>query len=83
MELLNLRPQETDWPSGIPLLIVHGDRDRCTPYEDALKFRRSNPETIKLHTLHGADHGFGDKIREAYRVSCDWFAEHRRGKTVP
>jgi len=74
VELLNLRPQDTVWPSDLPLLIVHGDRDTCTPYEDVLQYRRSNRDIVKLHTIAGADHGFDDKLQEAYRVTLDWFS---------
>src|ERR1043166_6096796 len=35
MELLQMRPQETVWPTEVPLLIVHGDRDRLLPHQDA------------------------------------------------
>lgn len=73
MELLNLRPQDTVWPSYLPLLIIHGDRDTCAPYEDVVEYRRSNPGIVKLHTIHGVDHGFDDKLQEAYEITRDWF----------
>lgn len=73
MELLFLQPQETVWPADLPLLIVHGNRDTCAPYESVLAYCRKNPGPVRLHTLDGADHGFGEKIPEAYAVTMEWF----------
>jgi pimeloyl-ACP methyl ester carboxylesterase len=82
MELLNMHPQDTVWPSCLPLLIVHGDRDTCTPYEDVIEYCRANPGVVKLHTIHGVDHGFDDKIREAYSVTLDWFAGYSGDSSI-
>ncbi len=81
MELLFLKPQETVWPASTPLLIVHGDRDSCSPYEDAVNYRNSNPGRVELYTLAGADHGFEGRLQEAYEVTLRWFSKYR--KSVP
>ncbi|MCE5334699.1 MAG: alpha/beta hydrolase [Desulfobacteraceae bacterium] len=73
MELVFLNPQQTVWPAHPPLLIVHGDGDTCAPYRCALEYRRKNPGPVTLHTLPGADHGFGDRIPDAFRVTLDFF----------
>jgi uncharacterized protein len=79
IELLNLRPGATAWPTDIPLLIVHGDKDTCAPYDDVLEYQRSNPDIIKLYTIPGVDHGFDDKLQEAYGVTRDWFSGRSEG----
>ncbi|MHC1728373.1 MAG: alpha/beta hydrolase family protein [Syntrophobacteraceae bacterium] len=75
MELFVLRPQDTVWPKCPPLLIIHGDRDTCVSCEDSKSYHAKNFESVTLYTLPGADHGFGDKLFEAYEATLGWFAE--------
>jgi len=75
MELLNLRPEETKWPSNLPLLIIHGDHDTSVPHADAVEYCKRYPSAT-LHTLPGVDHGFDDKIAEAYGKTLEWFRQH-------
>ena len=73
VELLFLHPQDTVWPPNLPLLIIHGDGDTCVPYEDSLHFWERNRHIVRLHTLAGADHGFGAGLSEAFETTVAFF----------
>jgi len=75
MEMLNLHPEDTKWPSNLPLLIIHGDHDTCVPHADATEYCKRNPAAA-LYTLSGVDHGFDQKISEAYGKTIEWFRQH-------
>ena len=75
MELIQLRPQDTVWPRSIPLLVIHGTEDTCVPYEDAIDYSHKNAGAATLHTLQGVDHGFDDKIEEAFTLTRNWFLQ--------
>jgi pimeloyl-ACP methyl ester carboxylesterase len=74
MELLLLRPQDTVWPHDVPLLIIHGDRDTCVPYEDSFHFWERNQNGVRLLTLEGMDHGFGARLSEAFEATLAFFS---------
>ena len=55
------------WPQiGVPVLFVHGDRDRLCPagrLDDAR--RRHLPDGLhRAHVVAGADHGFDVRVRD-------------------
>lgn len=54
-----LRPFEELSRLSQPTLIIHGDRDSMVPYDVSLDAANKGSH-IRLHTLHGADHGFTD-----------------------
>ncbi len=54
-----LRPLATNKLAGLPVLLVHGDRDRIIPYEcseSAFKDIRKVSPTSELHILRGREH---------------------------
>lgn len=75
IELLNFRPQDTRWPDDLPLLIIHGDRDTSVPHADSVDYWNRNPATT-LHTLTGVDHGFDEKLSDAFTKTLEWFKQH-------
>jgi len=75
MELLNLHPEAAAWPIGVPLLVIHGDRDTCVPHSDAHDYCARN-RGARLLTLKGVDHGFDDSISCAYRETLEWFTRN-------
>jgi alpha/beta superfamily hydrolase len=75
MELLHFDPQDTIWPANLPLLIIHGNNDTCVPYIDALNYSQNNIKSVKLHTIFGVDHGFDERIEEAYKLTLEWFSK--------
>lgn len=75
MELLSLHPDATVWPSSLPLLIAHGDKDSAVPYKDSSEFCSRN-KNCKLTTIPGADHGFEGSIEKVYKVTLDWLNSH-------
>ena len=76
MELLLLAPERITWPSGLPLLIVHGDSDTCVPFLDADQYVKRNHDNATLHCVPGVDHGFDEKIPEVFQRTTSWFREH-------
>lgn len=76
MELLLLCPEQTTWPSSLPLLIVHGDGDTCVPFNDAEEYANRNHNSVMLHRIPGVDHGFDDKISDVFLQTVQWFKEH-------
>lgn len=76
MELLLLQPHQVRWPEGLPLLVLHGDQDSKVPHEDAADYCRRHPQSTRLHTISGADHGFGEKLEEVLAETVAWFRKH-------
>ena len=76
MELLLLCPENTAWPSNLPLLVVHGDRDTCVPFSDAEEYAIRNRDNVTLHRVPGVDHGFDHKIHDVFQKTVQWFKEH-------
>ncbi|WP_086820209.1 alpha/beta hydrolase [Allokutzneria sp. NRRL B-24872] len=59
--------------SGVPALVVHGDRDSAVSYEIAQEAAATRPNT-DFHTVRGSDHGFDtrDRENEAVTVTIEW-----------
>ncbi|GAB2814312.1 alpha/beta fold hydrolase [Actinocorallia aurea] len=72
-ELTRYRPAEAFAASGVPALVVHGDRDSYVSYEIAARAAKERPGTV-FHTIKGSDHGFDSREREdeAIEVTVDW-----------
>lgn len=77
MELLHFQPAAKVWPKGIPLLIIHGDRDSAVPCSDAVDYQQNNSEQVTLHVIPGVDHGFDDQVTRAYSLTVEWFKDHQ------
>ncbi|MBC8489625.1 MAG: alpha/beta hydrolase [Bacteroidetes bacterium] len=77
MELLLLHPESTLWPINIPLMIIHGTTDTLVPYNDAIMYANNN-KSVLLHSILGVDHGFDEKIDEAYQFTKEWISKHKR-----
>jgi len=73
MELLNFHPDATIWPLGLPLLVIHGDKDSAVPCYDALEYQKRNDRVVTLRIIQGVDHGFDDKISDVYELTAEWF----------
>lgn len=80
-----LSPAEYVKPDGIPVLLIHGDKDRVLPLSssqfmlDAAK--RAGDQNVQLQIVKGADHGFGgEKIEpsldEVQRMTGEFLAKH-------
>ena len=88
IELLQMRPQETVWPTEVPLLIVHGDRDKFVPHQDVVDYCARNTG-VTFKSIAGADHGFGSQIAEVYATTRNWLSASpdsgvpRRSPTTP
>lgn len=55
------------WPRiAVPLLFVHGDRDRLCPVEalDRARHEHLRDTAHCAHVVSGADHGFGVRVRD-------------------
>ena len=61
-----------------PSLLIHGDKDRLVPYQQAEiiveKFKEANGPT-RLVTKEGADHGWANLGNDMVTI-VDWFDEH-------
>lgn len=76
MELLLLRPQDTAWPRSTPLLVLHGDQDTLVPCEDAKAYCDRNGDIATFIPLDGVDHGFDDKLVDAFVTTVEWFRRY-------
>ena len=41
----------------VPVLLIHGEEDRCVPCEMSRRIAAANPEKIRLEMFPGAGHG--------------------------
>jgi uncharacterized protein len=73
-EFAHYKPEEYFVSSGVPALVIHGDRDSYVSYEVAR--RAAARPRCEFHTVRGSDHGFDSRDREdeAIRVTVDWLA---------
>jgi pimeloyl-ACP methyl ester carboxylesterase len=74
-EMLLMRPQATEWPSRIPLLIVHGDADSAVPLGPAREFVQRN-SGARLHVVPGVDHGYDNALEAVFELTTTWFVQH-------
>jgi len=61
-----------------PLLIIHGDKDKTVPLQDAkIYYNTSNSLRKKLIIIKNGDHGFSNlKIeKKVINIICNWFKE--------
>lgn len=72
MELLNLKPDQTRWPSDVRLLVIHGDQDTSVPHSDAKKYCDHNRNVADFRSLPGVDHGFDERLDEAFLITVEW-----------
>lgn len=56
-EFRDIRPIDFLAESGLPSLIIHGDRDTVVPYSVSEEVAQRIPH-VRLHTLTDTDHGF-------------------------
>jgi predicted alpha/beta-hydrolase family hydrolase len=62
------RRRTEHWPRiGVPVLFVHGDRDRLCPVDqlDEARCRELPAGLHRAHVVAGADHGFDVRVRDA------------------
>lgn len=80
-ELRLYRPAESLCASGMPALVVHGDKDTYVSYQIAIDAAARRPNT-DFHTVAGSDHGFDSREREdeAIAVTVDWLVSHHTGR---
>jgi pimeloyl-ACP methyl ester carboxylesterase len=72
-ELLLLHPENVEWPSSVPLLILHGSNDTAVPVSDSTEYASRNKAHINI--LEGVDHGFDAKAQEAIQLTLAWLRE--------
>lgn len=77
-EMGRLRPDQALLASGVPTLIVHGDRDDVASHAVARRLSDSRPE-CRFHSVRGAGHGFDDRAHEdaVLDVTTSWLVGHR------
>jgi alpha-beta hydrolase superfamily lysophospholipase len=75
-ELRTYRAGDYFVDSGVPALVVHGDRDSYVSYDVAKAACASRPR-CELHTVEGSDHGFDSRDREdeAIGVTVEWLTQ--------
>ena len=76
-ELRTLQPWKGLQKLKIPILFVHGDKDKYVPYEDSVKY--SKLLKAELKTIRKAGHGFHDNKKvaeEADRATIEFFLKN-------
>ena len=76
MELMFLTPERTDWPPGVPLLVIYGDADTSVPFSDAEEYAEINSPIVNLVAIQGADHGFDSAIGDVVEQTLRWFQQY-------
>ncbi len=74
-EMRHYHPLDYFVRSGVPALVVHGDRDSAVPY-DVARSAADGRSRCDFHTVVGSDHGFDSREREdeAVEVTVSWLA---------
>lgn len=71
----NSPPRVDHWPSlHLPVMFVHGTRDRLLPAELFQRHRSALPGPVTVHVVEGADHSFG-VLRGTGRTAAEVYAE--------
>lgn len=75
-EMENLFPYKELKKITIPIVILHGTKDKHVPYEDSKEYIKGNGEFV---TIVGASHGFHEKGRiqnEAFNNTLEFFRKN-------
>ena len=67
--------------AATPVLILHGDKDKLVPIQQARLFEKRCQETgapFKLIVREGRDHGWPEMAQDM-TLLADWFDQHLRG----
>jgi len=69
---------------GIPMLVVHGDRDEIIPVSEAHLAKAANPDRVELEIVSGADHMLASPEHQdqVARSVTDWFCRQAGVSTV-
>jgi len=60
----------------IPVLIIHGEKDKNVPLNDSINAIKKLNEKSKLEILKDEDHFFRIKKNELFDLSINWFKKY-------
>lgn len=73
-EKKTLEPWKALLQIKIPILFVHGEKDRYVDYQDSVKY--GNMVGTNIAIIKDAEHGFHDveeHVEQAYKATVDFF----------